>query len=204
MADPFVVGKAVIVIAGNYLLGCIATGYYLVRWRTGQDLRRLGSGSTGGTNAGRVLGRRGLAFTGLIDILKGAVAVAAANFFQLPPLAVAVCVAAVVAGHVFPIQLNFHGGRGLGPALGALLVYDTALVVMMLGLTGVLWLLSRRMTLSLMLCVAATPLFVLLLRRPLAEVWGLVPTALIILLAHRQKIAAEVDRLRSHPRATRH
>ena len=105
--------KETAIIVGSYLLGCLATGYYLVRWRTGQDLRSLGSGSTGGTNAGRVLGRWGLVLTGLVDILKGAVAVGAALYFRLDAWAVVLAAAAVVAGHVFPFQLGFHGGRGL-------------------------------------------------------------------------------------------
>jgi len=184
MADVSYLGKAAAVILGSYLLGCLATGYYLVRWRTGQDLRVLGSGSTGGTNAGRVLGRWGLVFTGLVDFLKGAVAVGAARYFGLDDWAVALAAAAVVAGHVFPFQLRFHGGRGLGTALGALLLIDYPLVAVVLGLTGLLWLVSRRLTLSLMACVAAMPLFALALGRPPAEVWGLIPIALIILAAH--------------------
>jgi glycerol-3-phosphate acyltransferase PlsY len=199
MPDPVYLVKATVIVFGSYLLGCLATGYYLVRWRTGQDLRRLGSGSTGGTNAGRVLGRWGLVLTGLIDILKGAAAVGAARYFELDAWAVALAAAAVVAGHVFPFQLGFHGGRGLGTALGALLLIDYPLVALVLVLTGLFWLLSRRLTLSLMACVAAMPLFALALRRLPAEVWGLIPIALIILAAHRQKITAEINTLRSRP-----
>ena len=191
------------IILFSYLLGCVATGYYLVRWRTGQDLRALGSGSTGGTNAGRVLGRRGLLLTGLVDILKGALAVLVARLFSLPPWAVMLAAAAVIGGHVFPIQLRFHGGRGLGPALGALLVIDAPLVLLVLALTGLLWLLSRRMTLSLSVCVAAMPLLALTLTRPMAEVIGLTPCAILILAAHRQKISAELQAVRRRPPAPR-
>jgi glycerol-3-phosphate acyltransferase PlsY len=199
MPDPLYLGKAFVIIFGSYLLGCLATGYYLVRWRTGQDLRVVGSGSTGGTNAGRVLGRWGLFVTGLADLLKGAAAVAVARYFGLDGGWVALAAAAVVAGHVFPFQLGFQGGRGLSTAAGALLLIDLPLVALVLALTGLLWLLSRRMTLSLMACVAAMPLFALALRRPTTEVWGLVPVAVIILAAHRQKIAAEINAVRSRP-----
>jgi glycerol-3-phosphate acyltransferase PlsY len=197
MLDPLFLAKETAIVFGSYLLGCMATGYYLVRWRTGQDLRSLGSGSTGGTNAGRVLGRWGLVVTGLVDILKGAAAVGAALYFRLDDWAVALTAAAVVAGHVFPFQLGFHGGRGLGTALGALLLIDYQLAALVLALTGLFWLVSRRLTLSLMVCVAAMPLLALALRRPPAEVWGLIPIALIILAAHRQKIAAEINAPRS-------
>src|SRR5258705_8208298 len=138
MPDVLYLTKAATVILGSYLLGCLATGYYLVRWRTGQNLRVLGSGSTGGTNAGRVLGRPGLIITGLVDIFKGVAAVAAARYFRLDAWAVALAAAAVVAGHVFPFQLGFHGGRGLGTALGALLLIDYPLVTVVLVLTGLL------------------------------------------------------------------
>ncbi|MEP7358754.1 MAG: glycerol-3-phosphate acyltransferase [Anaerolineales bacterium] len=200
MNETLFLARELSVIVGSYLLGCLATGYYLVRWRTGRDLRLLGSGSTGGTNAGRVLGRPGLVVTGLGDILKGVMALAAARYFHLDAWAVALAAAAVVAGHVYPIQLAFHGGRGLGPALGALLVYDGLLVALVLGLTGIFWLLSQRMTLSLMLCVAAMPLLALALGRPGGEAAGLIPIALVILAAHRQKIAAEMRGVRAGPR----
>ena len=58
-----------------YLLGCFATGYYLVRARTGHDLRKSESGSVGARNAGRVLGKTGFVVTLLGDFGKGALAV---------------------------------------------------------------------------------------------------------------------------------
>ena len=61
-----------------YLLGCIAVGYYLVRWQTGQDLHEVGSGATGGRNTGRVLGKTGAIITGVGDVLKGIMAMAIA------------------------------------------------------------------------------------------------------------------------------
>jgi glycerol-3-phosphate acyltransferase PlsY len=51
---------AFVVLVVAYCLGCVSTGYYLARLLTGRDVRTVGSGSTGGTNVGRLLGRRGL------------------------------------------------------------------------------------------------------------------------------------------------
>jgi len=64
-----------------YALGCLTTGYYLVRRRTGQDLRILGSGSIGARNVSRLLGWRGFLVTVLGDFGKGALAVWAARHF---------------------------------------------------------------------------------------------------------------------------
>ena len=60
---------------GAYLLGCLATGYYLVRARTGRDIREFDSGSTGARNVGRMLGKTGFGLTVLGDFGKGMLAV---------------------------------------------------------------------------------------------------------------------------------
>lgn len=68
-------GKEFMLILASYALGCLATGYYWVRWQTGQDIRRLGSGGVGARNVGRVLGPWGFTITLLGDAAKGALAV---------------------------------------------------------------------------------------------------------------------------------
>jgi len=107
---------------GAYSLGCLTTGYYLVRTRTGQDLRALGSGSVGARNVGRLLGWRGFVLTVLGDFCKGALAVWAARHFTTDDRLVLLAMLAVVAGHVWPAQLHFQGGKGMATTLGALLV----------------------------------------------------------------------------------
>jgi glycerol-3-phosphate acyltransferase PlsY len=114
---------AVAVTLLAYALGCISTGYYVVRLSTGEDLRGLATGSTGARNVGRRLGPRAAALTLALDVAKGAAAVAIAQAASGGGAAAASLVA-VVAGHVAPAQLRFRGGRGLGPALGAMLVLD--------------------------------------------------------------------------------
>lgn len=113
-----------VIILVAYLLGCIAVGYYLVRWRTGQDIHELGSGATGGRNTGRVLGKSGAVITALGDVLKGVIAMAIALWFNSEPWALGCVMIAVLAGHVWPIQLKFKGGKGLSAAFGAALMYD--------------------------------------------------------------------------------
>jgi glycerol-3-phosphate acyltransferase PlsY len=107
-----------------YLIGCCTTGYYLVRWRTGQDIREFGSGSVGARNVGRVLGMPGFVLTVLGDFTKGTLAVWAAQHLSAHQKLVALAMLAVVAGHIWPAQLHWRGGKGMATSLGALCLFD--------------------------------------------------------------------------------
>ena len=69
----------IVLVALAYLLGGFSPGYWLVRWRTGLDVRTTGSGGTGATNVGRVLGQGGYAAVLVVDVGKGALVGAAAR-----------------------------------------------------------------------------------------------------------------------------
>src|SRR5262249_3474541 len=109
---------------GAYALGCFTLGYYLVRGRTGQDIRELGSGSVGARNVGRVLGWMGFVVTVAGDFAKGAFAVWATSHFTQDDCLLALALVSVVMGHIWPAQLRFHGGKGVATSLGGLVVYD--------------------------------------------------------------------------------
>ncbi len=118
-----------------YLVGGLSPGYWLVRWRTGMDVRATGSGATGATNVGRVLGRGALAFVLTLDLAKGALVAGVARMLDVPdPWAFAALVA-VVAGHIWPVWLGFRGGKGVGPFLGSWLVFAPAALLPCLGLS---------------------------------------------------------------------
>lgn len=101
-----------------YGLGCLNAGYYLLRWRDGRDLRALGSGNAGARNAGRVLGTRGFALVFALDATKGLLPVVAARWWA--PEVAALCAVAATLGHVYPVQLQWRGGKGVATAIGAL------------------------------------------------------------------------------------
>jgi len=138
---------AVAVTLLAYALGCVSTGYYVVRFLTGDDLRRHATGSTGARNVGRRLGRRAAAVTLALDVAKGAVAVEIAQTAAGTGAAGAALVA-VVAGHVAPAQLGFRGGRGLGPALGGMLVLDWRVALAGLGVAAVVAAATRAPTVA--------------------------------------------------------
>ncbi len=110
---------ALIVFA--YLLGSIPTGYILGKI-AGVDVRQVGSGNVGATNVARAVGKWQGVLTLLADAMKGMLPAAIGLAMMLPSAAIAALSAAAFLGHLYPIFLNFRGGKGVATALGALLV----------------------------------------------------------------------------------
>lgn len=129
---------------GAYFTGGISAGYWLVRWRTGSDVRAQGSGGTGATNTARVLGAGGFALTFVLDVAKGSLAVAAGRWLEVDIAWLAVASLAVTAGHVWPMQLGFRGGKGVAPLIGAWLVLAPLALAPCLLFGALLLIISRR------------------------------------------------------------
>jgi len=187
--------KETLLIMMGYALGCFASGYYLVRWWTGDDIRLIGSGNVGATNVGRVLGWPGFLLTVLCDFSKGLLAVWLAEYFRVNPTGVVLTLLAVAIGHVWPAQLWFHGGKGVATSLGAVLMFDYLIAGVFSGLFLLLWVTLRNFVLAGLLAFAITPLALFLLDFPLNSVFGLSALALLILVAHRKNIPDEIDKL---------
>ncbi len=180
--------KEILVIFGSYALGCFNTGYYLVRLRTGKDIRGLSSRNTGARNVGRVMGKLGSVFTFLGDAGKGAVVVLVASYFELETWAIVLAIIAVVAGHIWPIQLNLRGGKGIATSLGALAVFDWQLVSVLIAVIGLAFALIRRLTPSGLIAVLLTPVASFALGQPSIVVLEVCVLTAIVLIAHRTDI----------------
>ncbi len=178
-----------------YVLGCFATGYYLVRARTGKDLRTIASGSIGARNAGRVLGKTGFAITLLGDFGKGALAVWMAREWTGDNRLAALALLAVVSGHLWPAQLRFHGGKGVATSLGGLLVFDyrVALLFPVLFLPG--FALARKSLLPAMFAFTCLPMIAWFLDRGNFTVAMLAILTVMILIAHRKNLTEEFTAL---------
>lgn len=171
-----------------YLIGCLNTGYFLVRISTGADLRQLGSGTLGARNTGRVLGRKGFILALAGDALKGAVAVAVAAWVD--PVLVTPAAIAVVLGHVLPAPLGFRGGKGLATMLGATAVLAPWVAAVGLVTTLVVLGLTRRSGWSALAGVVAAPVVGVLLGLPAAEAVALGAMAAIVLARHAPPVVA--------------
>jgi glycerol-3-phosphate acyltransferase PlsY len=117
-----VVNEIVAVVLG-YLLGSIPTAYIITRLATGRDIRRMGGGNVGGLNTFREVGAKSALAVGIVDLGKGAAAVAIA-YWLLDVSQVFVMLAGLAAaiGHMWMVFLKFSGGKGMGSTFGALAI----------------------------------------------------------------------------------
>jgi glycerol-3-phosphate acyltransferase PlsY len=123
-----------------FLLGSLSGSLLLGKLR-GVDIRTVGSGNAGGTNALRTQGFKFALGTVLVDVGKGALAAWLAWRLLPPalqPAALYACVLAAVAGHVWPLFHGFRGGKGAATLIGGLAVAWPQAVLPML----LVWVLS--------------------------------------------------------------
>jgi acyl phosphate:glycerol-3-phosphate acyltransferase len=174
----------------GYLLGSIPFGVLLSRSQ-GIDLRSVGSGNIGATNVLRT-GNKGLAAaTLLLDGAKGAVAVLLARHFAGEMAAVLAGFAAFV-GHIYPVWLRFHGGKGVATMLGVCLAAMPAvgLVFAVLWLGGAL--VTRYSSVGGLVAAVGAPVAALLFHQ---TEWALALAAMAALLWLRH--AENLQRLRA-------
>lgn len=110
-----------IAVVLGYLIGSFPTGYLIGRMR-GVDVRKFGSGGTGGTNVLRTLGKGAAITTGLVDLLKGTLA-AYVGYRIAGEWGYALGGIAALVGHSYPVWLGFRGGKSVATAAGALMLF---------------------------------------------------------------------------------
>ncbi len=147
----------------GYLLGSIPSAYIATRLATGKDIRRLGGGNVGGLNIFREVGPWPALAVGIVDLGKGAAAVAIALWvLEVPTLFVLLAGLASVTGHNWMIFLKFSGGKGMGATFGALAVllpvygYWQGLVIL-LGVILIPFVITRNVALSMGTGLVALP-----------------------------------------------
>ncbi len=179
-----------------YLAGSIPVGSIVARRVGGPDLRSIGSGRTGGTNALRALGRKWAAIVVIGDLLKGALPVLLARLVTGDPLVEVLCGGAAVAGAIWSVFVGFRSGRGVGTGVGTMLVIQPIAVLLATPVFVVAIVLTRYVSLgSLLGSAAMIPAMLLMLMlvpgTPLPYVIYTAVGAAFIWLAH----ADNIDRL---------
>ena len=182
--------RIIAVLAGSYLLGCVVAAYYIVRFRHGADIRTLGSGNAGATNVGRLYGKDEMAFTLVLDALKGAIAVAAGYYFVGPDWAAVLALAAAISGHIWPVQLQFHGGKGVATALGGILTLNSLATLALIGVGLVVYAITRRYFRSGMVAIGLASPVLWVFGHSLAAVVLVAATSVLCLVVHHPAIDA--------------
>jgi len=169
----------------GYLAGSIPFGLLLTRLAGLGDVRKIGSGNIGATNVLRT-GRKGLAaLTLLLDALKGALAAAIAGLWSVE-LAMAAGFFAFI-GHLFPVWLNFKGGKGVATYIGVLVAFAWQAALAFAAIWLAVAFLSRYSSLAALVAAVATPLVLYALGMP--DVAGLFAVmSALILYRHRENI----------------
>jgi glycerol-3-phosphate acyltransferase PlsY len=168
----------------GYLTGSVPFAYLLAR-RAGIDVRRAGSGNVGAANVLRTTGTwRGVLVMAL-DVAKGVAAVAMAYVFAGSVALAALTGAAAVVGHIYPVWLRFHGGKGVAVAAGVFTMLSPAATGIAAGLFVITVMATRYISLGSMAASLALPSAAWLVGEPRAIVLSAAGTAALILFRHR-------------------
>ena len=183
-------------LIASFLLGSVPSAYMIVKWRTGKDIRELGSGNVGATNAVRAVGKLGyLSF--VFDVLKGFLPVFLASRYVGYPLAAA-CGLAALLGHFFPPWLHFRGGKGVSTAAGIYFALAPLICLLGLGLWFILVLAFGYVSLASCVVLCCGALVTLIMGdAPFACFWIFSMTAVLVSLRHSgnfRRLAAGTER----------
>ncbi len=152
MGWPYLLAVAL----GGYFLGSIPFGLILTRLAGLGDIRRIGSGNIGATNVLRTGNKALAAATLILDGAKGAVAVLVARHLYGPDAAI-MAGAGAFLGHLFPVWLKFHGGKGVATTIGVLLAIAWQVGLIACAVWLLVALLFRYSSLAALIAVAAAP-----------------------------------------------
>ena len=157
MSSPGVL-RLIIICLAAYMIGNINPAIILGKIK-GIDIRKEGSGNAGMTNTIRVMGLGAGITVFIVDVLKGFVAVTLGYSFGSTYGAMA-AFAGVVLGHCFPVVFGFKGGKGVASAFGAALALNWISALAALLIAGVLFGITRRMSIASLAAALAYPALV--------------------------------------------
>ena len=178
-----------------YLVGGIPFGYLLVRLKSGEDVRSMGSGNIGATNVLRTSGRGVAVATLVLDIAKGFFAVwLAARLTGDSVTWTSLAALAVMAGHAYPVFLKFHGGKAVASFVGAFLYLTPIPLLATLVVFVIVVAATRQISMGSIIAAAGLPLATwLIMHPPPPVILASLIAAVFIVSRHR----ANIQRIRA-------
>ena len=151
--------ELILIISCSYLMGSIPFGYLLTKIFLKKDIRDIGSGNIGATNALRT-GNKLIGYsTLLLDILKAVLPVIFIKFNY--PEYIYVSSLSVFIGHVFPLWLKFKGGKGVATYVGILFCINVLLGLLFISTWLLLYFIFKYSSLSSILATLIIPAYIL-------------------------------------------
>ena len=195
MLDLYLQLGLTIIIA--YIIGSIPTGYLIVKTKTGDDIRTIGSGSTGATNVKRVLGKKWFFATLLLDAFKGALPVILAKIFitagtsfGLAPVLAAI---AVIIGHSKSCFLNFQGGKSVASGVGTILALNFLVGAIIAIIWGTITYTTKYVSIGSIIALLVSPFLMFLFNAPIAYIAYCALGAIYIVYLHRENIKRLIE-----------
>ena len=174
-----------IVVLGSYLLGSIPFGLILTKIFLKKDIRNIGSGNIGATNALRT-GNKLIGYsTLLLDITKAVLPIIYIKLNHVDYIYIASL--SVFLGHVFPVWLKFHGGKGVATYVGILFVIDIYLGLLFTFVWFFIFIISKFSSLSSLIGSISIPIYFLFLSQ-FNDVLFFSIMFVLIFFTHRENI----------------
>lgn len=187
--------KLAFVVLMAYLIGSIPTGYLIVKFKTGQDIRQVGSGSTGATNVKRVLGKNWFFIVMILDALKGALPVLIAKYCFLDKFGILALFASlfVIIGHSKPIYLQFKGGKSVASGVGTILALNPLVGLSIAIIWATITYLSKYVSLGSIVALALSPFLMYFFHNPIGYIIYCTIAAIYIIYLHRENIKRLIE-----------
>src|SRR5688572_14371503 len=186
-------------LVSSYLIGSIPFSYLIVRLVAGADIRQHGSRNVGATNVARNFGKAPGIAALLLDLAKGYAVISLARWMVSLPdwtlqsreLWIALAGLVAVVGHIFPIWLRFHGGKGVATAAGVFLALDPIVFAASAIVFLIVIIATRFVSLASIVSAASIPIFFRFLTND-APFWRIVISVIIafaVIAKHHSNIA---------------
>jgi glycerol-3-phosphate acyltransferase PlsY len=176
--------ELIIIILSSYLLGSIPFGLILTKIILKKDIRNIGSGNIGATNALRA-GNKLIGYSTLVlDIIKAIIPVV---YIKLNyPDYIFISSLSVFLGHVFPVWLKFKGGKGIATYIGILFSLNLLYGFIFIGSWLITFLISKYSSLSSLVASLVLPIYLLLFVKNNFIFFAIM--LILILFTHRENV----------------
>lgn len=170
-----------------YFIGSIPTAYLVGKSFAGIDIRRKGSGNVGMTNTLRSVGKKGALVVFVGDSLKGFIPSLLGLHLSGPVLGFVLGIVAII-GHIYPVWLKFHGGKGVATTFGVLLAVVPASAIIGLSTCVLFAALTGYVSLGSILAAISIPITLLVIYDNVTLFFISLPLVGLVIYLHRKNI----------------